>query len=205
MLDDIRSRIDEIKSKIPDWEEKVLSYLKREKMDELESGYMDSYWSVMDEMYESIKNEGLKEEDVLDLFSDELKSHTKQLLGNRLKSFYAFAPIRNLNKEKKFQAEQLLDSIWEQYVLRFNPLSRMDNSLGFSDKQVEEIMMSIDGIAMSCISKLYNYEGIINEIQERTGLNDEWASFLARKVEKDYTELRFNYIVTGITRLLNKM
>lgn len=203
MSDNIKLKIHDIKAITPDWEKKVLEALTGKATEEPDAEYMQSFFSILDDLYKEITEGKMNVENASDLFTGEIRKQTKRLLDNRLRSFYAFAPIRELNKEQRFQAEQLIDSIWEQYVLRFNPLTDTVNGLGLTKKQVEELMISIDGIAMYCISKLYTFEGIKNEIQDRTGLNEEWSSYLARRVDKDFSELRLNFIVNGITKLLN--
>ena len=202
MKNKIKKQLEELQNAYETWESDVLNSMRGELQGEVVPESVKSYIAILDDIYKGIIRGSIKETEVKDLFSDELWTETKKLLDNRLRSYHAFEPIRNSTADQKFQVEQLIDSIWALYVIRFDPENDVKNVLNMTAEQAEELMMAIDAISMYCVSKLYNYNGIVNEVRERTGLSDEWATYLARKIDRDFNELRLNFIVNNIAKIV---
>lgn len=198
MQREITSKIDLLNKQDPNWQSKVTDYLKDQESNHLDAELLRTFFELLTLVYKGLKEEIIDKETILSSFNDELRDQVRRLVDNRLKSFYAFTPLRSVETEKYLQIEQFVDNIWAQYVLRFNPKIKTDNLFNINEKQVNELMAVIDGLAMHSVSRLLTYDGIVELISERTGMKEEFCSYLARKIDKDFNELRLNYIISKL-------
>ena len=98
----------------------------------------------------------------------------------------------------------LIDLLWPQYIVKRNPAFKLDKSrysFHVSEEEIEEFVITLAAIVDHCISTLLNYEGMIYIIRRQTGLSEEMSSYIARKIERNYEELRINFIIKRLTKL----
>lgn len=148
-----------------------------------------------------IKSDAFKETELLDLFPQELHSFVQKLIDVHLKIFRDFAPLHAMYRENRPKAENIIDQIWQQYVIRFNPLRKIECSSGMTDKDLENLEGALDGFAEYCGVRMLHYDAIVRRIKQETNLPNDLCAYIARKIEKDYQEIRMNYIVSRLEDL----
>lgn len=198
MLQKLKSLVSELSEE----EQFALSNFFEHKTD-VEESTIDAFYDVLELAYTGIKEGAFCEKDVLDLFSDELKTHVSRFLTSRLKLFKDFAILRTLEKEKKAKAEVLVDTIWKQFVIRYNPNFEIVDMDGVSEDEISGLMDALDFLSEYCVSRTLTYDAIVDEVKDQTDLSQEMCDYIARKIDRDYSELRLNYIVKRL-RLLEK-
>lgn len=148
-----------------------------------------------------IKQGNMEEADFLSLFPKEFNSAIVQLTMPFLQSFRAFKPIHSLYRESPSKVENLIDQIWQQFVLRFNPYRKFERPSGMTNEDMANLERALDSLADFCSVRMLHYDGIVQRVKRETGAPDELCAYVARKIDKDYFELRMNYIVSTLERL----
>lgn len=143
----------------------------------------------------------LGETEFLDLFPAGIRPAVRKMTDSRLRVFHAFAPLRTVYGENPSKAEALVDQIWQNYVVRFNPFRKFECPGDATDEDMSALEEVLDSFADFCVVRTLHYEGIFHRIKELSGLSDRLCSYIARRVESDYSELRLNYIVFKLDEL----
>ncbi len=199
MQREINSRIDSLYKLDANWQNIVNDYLKDQESVQPGEDLLQTFFELLSLIYKGLKEGKIERETTLSAFNNvELREQVQRMVDNRLKSFTAFTPLRIIETENILQIERFIDNIWVQYVLRFNPKIKTENDFNLNAEQVNELMSVIDGLAMHSVSRLLTYDGIEELISERTGMGEEFCSYLARKIDKDFNELRLNYIISKL-------
>lgn len=198
MQREIKNKIDLLNKQDPAWQKRITDYLKDQDSSQLDADLLQAFYELLSIVYNGFKEESLEREDTLSVFDDELRKQVGHMVDNRLNSYYTFMPLRLKESDSIIQIEQFVDNIWAQFVLRFNPKITKENDLNINEEQVVALMAGIDSLAMHCVSRLLTYNGIVELIAEKTEMGEEFCNYLARKIDKDFNELRLNYLVRKI-------
>lgn len=142
-----------------------------------------------------IRRENLDEEEFIALFPENIQAEIQKLAEPRLRVFHAFTPLRNLYRESPSRAEYLVDQIWQYYVIRFDPDRRIERPSGITDDDMSKLEGVLDSFAEFCIARTLHYNGMLKKIKELSNMPDGLCEYIARKVDKDYQELRMNYLI----------
>lgn len=207
MLNDIRDKIEGIKNQNPNWEETVEQYFSDPAKQNPAPKAIEDFYHSLDWVYAEAKDNDVLLNQALVFFPENMRALAEKMLNNRLNRYRAFKPIRNIQEEHKSSFEPFIDSIWAQYVIRFNPAFSVSeefrNKFNLSEEDAEAFMRSLDNLAMYCVSNLLNYDAILDTVAERTGLDKDsvYVNYIARKIDKDYTDLRLNYIVSQLSSM----
>lgn len=164
----------------------------------IEEAVIDRFNEILEMAYLGIKNGDFDEIEVSKLFSDELQERVRSILSSRLKLFRDFSALRDMEKEKRIRAEYLVDSIWEQFVVRYSPEFEIDDIDGVSSDAISSLMDALDFISEMCVIRGYSYKAIVSEVKEQTDVSAEMSDYIARKINKDFEKLQLNYIVRSI-------
>lgn len=148
-----------------------------------------------------IKRGAIGETEFLKLFPEKYHSAIQKLSEPYLRVFRAFAPLQAVYNESRAKAENLIDQIWQQYVLRFNPRRKIERPGGMTDDDMEDLENVLDAYAQYCVVRMLHYDAIIYRIQSEANLSDGLSAYIARKIDTDYQNLRLNYIVSQLERL----
>ena len=203
MFESARGMIQKIKNQDSEWEEKIKKYLSDED-NNTESELTEQFWEIMDSLCDAIRNGEGKKEAALDLFGQGLKDEVNNLLSNALRPYYGFEFIRKNELDNADELMNLIDSIWPQYIEKRNPAFKLDRSrysFQVTEEEIEEFVVTLSAIVDHCISTLLNYEGMIYIIRRQTGVSEEMSSYIARKIERNFEELRINFIIKRLAKL----
>lgn len=141
------------------------------------------------------------EAEFLKLFPEKYHSVIRELSEPHLRIFRAFAPLQAVYEESPAKAENLIDQIWQQYVIRFNPRRKIERPGGMSDDDMANLEGVLNAYAEYCVVRTLHYDAIIYRIQSEANLSDGLSAYIARKIDMDYQNLRLNYIVSQLERL----
>ena len=148
-----------------------------------------------------VRRGAIEETEIIKLFPQNLHPLIQKLLDSRLKVFHAFAPLCALYAESHFKAENLIDQIWQQYVIRFNPDRRIERPANMTDEDMSDLEGALDAFADFCIVRMFHYDAIVQRIKQTANLPDDLCAYVARKIDRDYQELRMNYIISRLEQM----
>lgn len=161
----------------------------------------EAFSKFLSEACAEIKRETIKEAEFFKLFPERFHAALPKLTDSHLQVFRAFVPLRNVYGESPSKAETLIDQIWQQYVIRFNPRRKIERPNGMTDDDMSNLESALNSFAEYCGIRMLHYDAIIQRIKLEINLPDGLCAYIARKIDKDYQELRLNYIVSRLERL----
>ena len=203
MFESTREILQTIKKQDSEWEEKIKRYLSDDD-NNTEDELTEQFWKMMDSLCNAIRDGDGEKEEALDLFGQGIKKEIDNLLSNELRPYYGFKKKKKNEIDNADQLMNLIDLLWPQYIVKRNPAFKLDKSrysFHVSEEEIEEFVITLAAIVDHCISTLLNYEGMIYIIRRQTGLSEEMSSYIARKIERNYEELRINFIIKRLTKL----
>ncbi|WP_251445817.1 hypothetical protein [Vermiculatibacterium agrestimuris] len=194
MLSKIENELKKIKEIDPNWAGKAANLdfdspeLRKEK-------WGKRYFALLNQIQNGIKQGEIEKEAAIDLFDKKLQKQVDVHLQSLLRPYLAFAKIRELEKENLLQVKYMIDIIWEQYVLRFNPELTLDMPGDIAKEELTEIGQTLGAAAFTCVERNFSYEGILTLLKKNLMLSDGLTEYLAKKFDQDFKELRINYLI----------
>ena len=199
----IAAALEDLTQRYPDWERFLDRYA--ETPDEGFSEGMEpagkAFRKFFSEACAEIKHGNVTEAEFLKLFPQRSHSAVQELTEPYLRVFHAFAPLRTVYEESPSKAENLIDQIWQQYVIRFNPRRKIERPSGMTDDDMSNLESVLNAFAEYCVVRMLHHDAIIYRIKSETSLPDGLCAYIARKIDKDHLDLRLNYIVSQLERL----
>lgn len=187
----------------PDWEQQLDQIMENADLDipkEAEPT-LASLSRFLAEAAAEVRCRAIEETEILKLFPQNLYPLVQDLLNSRLKIFHAFVPLCALYEENRSKAENLIDQIWQQYVVRFNPNRKIERPNNMTDEDMSDLECALDAFADFCIVRMFHYDAIVQRIKQTAGLPDDLCAYIARKIERDYQDLRMNYIISRLEQM----
>ncbi|MDE5939274.1 MAG: hypothetical protein K2H37_09360 [Lachnospiraceae bacterium] len=191
-----------------DWKTKLDAYLKNESV-ELDHKCKDCIEDLLQSCMEEIKDNQVshlqKVEKKID--NDLLYKNLKKYIDDALWVFYAFAPLRALGAVNSQEACEIMEQVFNCAVLRFHPnimqeyeKYHFDNGNSFAD-----FLNAQDGICSYMIEKNMHYDEMKSFVYMQTRLPKELCKKLVDMVDKNFNELRMNYIIEKLNSLCEFM
>lgn len=134
--------------------------------------------------------------------SEEVAESLIKKTQNALQFYFAFDAIRRIEKRDKKALEGLLASIYQKYIVRLERgyLERIDLE-GGSREEIYDIANRMRYLTEYYVSKRYTRKGMIQDLLDETGLEEESCEYWANLIEQNYMELKLNYIVGELERI----
>lgn len=182
----------------PNWKE--ILFQKAEENDvSTNSAIANDFDDIISDLCDSIRTSECTLEDAISLFDPDVQSSVQVQILSRLRPFFAFAAIRKFESNSKAQIENLIETIWQQRIIRRNPNfdinAERDFNLEINNSDLNEFSLSLNAIVDHCISRLLNYDGMLHTLKVNTQISDDLCAYIARKIDKDYEELQRNYLI----------
>lgn len=187
-----------------DWKSKLDSYLKDEEIElNAESKEcIENFFLVCIEEIKDNKTSNLqKVEKMID--NELLYKNMKEYLDNLLRSFYAFAPLRALGVKEPDRAGEVMQQVFEQTILRFNPDIVKDyDQYGFDNVGAFAAFLNAqDGICSFLVGKNMYYGMMEDFIYTQTRLPKKLCAQMADLIEHHFEALKLNYIIEKLNSL----
>ncbi len=163
-----------------------------------------AFAELLTEACDEIKDGTIEESDFYELFPQKFHAAIQKLAEPYLRTFHAFVPLRAVYEDSPARAENLIDQIWQQYVIRFNPFRKIERPSTMTDDDMSKLENMLDAFAEYCGIRMLHYDAIIQRIKEEANLPDGLCSYIARKIDRDYQDLRLNFIVSQLERLSHR-
>lgn len=192
--------------KFPDWEHRLDQAMADNNADTPEEmkPFIEAWAAFLLEACHAIKNWDIEESAFFKLFPQRFHSSIQELIASELRVFHAFSPLYTVYSESRFKAENIIDQIWQQYVLRFNPYRKIERPGSMSDEDMANLEKALDALADYCCMRMLHYDAIVQRIKQEINLPEGLCDYIARKIDKDYHEICLNHIITRLKHLEDK-
>lgn len=184
------------------WREKLDIYLKQEEDDEKDDkkddnesyieDFLDAYKEVVIENNES---EMKKVEEIInnDLLFHNIKMHVEDML----RVYYAAESLRILQVKDIKLAEKLVDSVFEQCIIRLNPaIIEQYNKFEIASEDAFRSLVSVLASLSSFSVKNNLYiDEIAKVIYRNTRLSKTMCQYISKKIDENFEELRLMLIM----------
>lgn len=208
----MKTSIDNLKTLIEilgeDWKTKLDSYLKNEEV-ELErksrACIEDFFESCMEEVKDNKTADLQKVEKKIN--NDLLYKNLKNYLDGLLWAFYAFAPLRALGVKDSKKACEIINHIFTQTTLRYNPNILQDyEKYGFDNgSSFADLLNAQDGLCSFMVDKNMHRDAMKDFVYTQTRLPKDLCKQIADIVDSNFNELRMNYIIEKLNSLQEKI
>ena len=170
--------------------EKLINYLIRTVRQELKT-------EDRREVEEYLRKEKVKEDTIKKVVNSAL---------DMLRFYMDFSFLRELEMRDEMALRGLLAVIYQKYIVRYEPgyIQRMEVGK-YSGGKLMEIVSRITYLTDYYIIKSYTVKGIMDDLQDETGLSWENCEYWADMINQNYQELKMNYILEQIGRIENRL
>ena len=199
----IRAAMEDFTQQYPDWVQQLnqIAEYSDDGIPEEMKPILTSLTKLLSVACTEIKHRAIEETEFFKFFPQKLHPFVQKLIEPRLRVFHAFAPLCALYGENHAKAENIIDQIWQQYVIRFNPYRKIERPNNMTDADMSNLENALNAFAEYCGVRMLHYDAIIRRIKQEAALPNGLCAYIARKVDKDYQEIRMNYIISRLEDL----
>lgn len=205
MITKIKSDITKWTKKYPQWKQVTSCFLADQDISSEDETVIDEFITIIMTICDAIKEEKCSIEEVTELFPEEFQADINKKLRNHLRPYFDCTVIRKNELTNRTQLEYFIDELWQQRIVRRNPSYQIDaekcDKLSVSVEEIDKFTVTLTAIVDHCISRLYNFEAMVDILCDRTGISQEFSEYIARRIERDNETLRINFIIKNLTNL----
>ena len=199
----ISELIQDLQSIDEQWETVFLNEEKREKETEEK---LDRLLNVLRQELKAEEPETVREYLRLLKVRNETAEKLIKTAKSMLQIYMEFSLLRELEDRSDESVRGLLSTIYNKYIVRFEP-GYLNN---FANKKYDEDVL---GNLVACITYLTDYyiarsytmQGIIKDFEDESGLSQENCEYWGELIEQNYSMLKMNYIVSELGKIKKRL
>lgn len=199
----ISELIQDLQSIDKQWETVFLNEEKREKETEEK---LDRLLNVLRQELKAEEPETVREYLRLLKVRNETAEKLIKTAKSMLQIYMEFSLLRELEDRSDESVRGLLSTIYNKYIVRFEP-GYLNN---FANKKYDEDVL---GNLVACITYLTDYyiarsytmQGIIKDLEDESGLSQENCEYWGELIEQNYSMLKMNYIVSELGKIKKRL
>ena len=199
----ISELIQDLQSIDEQWETVFLNEEKREKQTEEK---LDRLLNVLRQELKAEEPETVREYLRLLKVRNETAEKLIKTAKSMLQIYMEFSLLRELEDRSDESVRGLLSTIYNKYIVRFEP-GYLNN---FANKKYDEEVL---GNLVACITYLTDYyiarsytmQGIIKDLEDESGLSQENCEYWGELIEQNYSMLKMNYIVSELGKIKKRL
>ncbi|RKI39070.1 hypothetical protein D7V86_17590 [bacterium D16-51] len=139
---------------------------------------------------------------------EKLKKETVEILVNEalelLRFYMGFSFLRELEAKDEMTFKGLLAVIYEKYIVRYEPGYVQSIEIGkCNGEELMDIVSRITYLTDYYIARSYTAKGIIEDLQDETGLSEDNCAYWADLIDQNYQLLKMDYILEQLKRIEN--
>lgn len=186
----------------PDWETQIYQYFEEKKeLAEGEKKILEEFRTLVDRTIQYALDHKLTIEETLKPFEQrKCKQVVQVFVSGELDLFWACQPLAEIEKKDKYIAENILDLILEQYILRFN---KELQPYQLSKKEFRKLCVELQYFTDECIRRQLHPIAMEEDFKRRSGLSPEVCRQFIGKVDANWTDLKLNYIIDELGEMKN--
>ena len=201
-------QISEVISKLRSMDEQWEAYVLGIKKDPPEELYMQmgQLFQILREELKKREPDQVEEELRETQASEELVQKLMEETGKTLRFYMHLAPLRKLENRDKTALKGLLTAIYQKYIVRLERgYLRQLHLEECTNEELYEIARYMDSMTDFYVSRGYTRQGIIQDLQDETGLSMDACGYWADLIEQNYMLLKLNYIVEELEDIKKKL
>ena len=198
--------LNDLKAINPEWDSIVYNfYEKDEKVANENEKILKLFSQFMDAFVQEAREKGLTQEQIFAAYKDLKCSEVINVFAfAQLRLFWACIPVNELEEKDYYAVEQVLDIIWNQYILRFSGNELYKRQYPIALQEFKELCKALDRFVDDCIQKQLSAKAIYARLQKEANLASNVCQYLVDKFEQDWTELKLNYIIKQLRAIQEK-
>lgn len=167
---------------------KLINYLVRTLRQELKVGDRE-------EIQEYLQKEKIKKETAEILLAEALEL---------LQFYIGFSFLRELEAKDELMLKGLLSVIYQKYIVRYEPGYVKSIEIGKGNgEELMEVVSRITYLTDYYIARSYTVKGIMEDLQDETGLSEDNCAYWANLIDQNYQLLKMDYILEQLKRIEN--
>ena len=121
-------------------------------------------------------------------------------IENSLKIYFSLENLRQNQTEKPEKVKQLIDYLFENVILYYDPQFINDYQEFHYEKKSQfwSAAKALDGLTDYYIKHHYTEKAIIKDLEMETGLNTDLCTYIENIIKKNYQTLHLNYIIDSL-------
>lgn len=121
-------------------------------------------------------------------------------------TFYAFAPLRAMGAVDSTRACEVIEQVFSRTILRYHPSILEDyKQYGFDNRKIfVDFLNAQDGLCSYAVDKNLHCDAIEEFVFMQTRLSRELCKKMTDMIDKNFNELRMNYIIEKLNLLKDK-
>lgn len=180
------------------WKKRIDTYLNQEDSDEKDDNesYIEEFLNAYKEVViENNESEMKKVERIID--NDLLFNDIKVYVENLLNIYYAAESLRVLEVKDSRLAEKLVDSIFEQCIIRLNPaiIAQYKEFEIASEDAFRSLASVLASLGTFSVRNNLYIDEITNVIYRNTRLSKTMCQYISGKIDKNFEQLRLMLIM----------
>ena len=209
-MNEIMKSLEVLNTNYPHWDNTVFNYY--EDNDQLDhnspelKNTLESFYHLIKAIISNAKKSNLTEDQIFAPFQTfKCKKIIHVFVYRKLRLYWATIPLAELEKKNVYAAESLVDIIWDQYVVRFSSHKLETFEYPISEEEFKTLCQEIDRFADECIQSELSAPAIYTKLTTETNLSPSLSQYLTNKIDRDWTELELNFIITQLQTLQNTL
>ncbi len=128
-----------------------------------------------------------------DLLYHNMYDHIKESLG----AYYLAAPLRALEVKDADGAKKVVDDIFNQAILRFDPeIFNAPEALGFADQEaLIDFLNMFDSFCSFIAERNFCYTAIENVVYNTFRFSKKMCKHISKIINANFQQIRMNYII----------
>lgn len=114
--------------------------------------------------------------------------------------------LRELEDRDEAALRGLLSTVYQKYIIRFEPGYLNSVSGGKYDGEVlRQLSACMANLTDYYIIRNYSLRGMVKDLEDESGLSKENCEYWADLIEQNYLSLKMNYIVSELGRINDRL
>ena len=183
-----------------DWKKKLDSYLEDDSSDSIADkecrAYFQKFINAYKEEVIGNKTDAIKKTEKL-LNNDLLYSSLKTYIDNSLALYYAGEPLRILEIKDIGKAYKLVDLVFEQAMLRYNPqIANNYEDFYFESKETFVSILNVfESLCTFIISHNLYHTAIVETVSVNLRLSEKLCQYISDMIDKNFEHLQIRMLV----------
>ena len=144
-------------------------------------------------------------EDLLTRWYKEEAACLLDTIRDMLSIYFALFELRKLQKDDTEQGRKIIDFVFYNGILRFDPwLPRQYSEYGFEKPdEIIRTSQALTALTRYYIEHRFTVEAIRRDLYMETDFEEEICSYLAKLIDKNYLQLQLNITLSAVNEMMN--
>ena len=196
MQEQIKTLLEQLDKKNPNWKEQLRSEDKDGVMDEETRNQVAKLIMAFRQLF---KEKGTDDIELLSSYFDDesLIERIYAEVKQTLIYYNSFSVLREIEQTDQDLVTHFIEDVFHYCLLRVD-LQVFKKYSDYGDSRIDDVVWAFDNLTDYYIRRLFTQDTVQNDFQNETGLSKTNSDFYADLYEKNFSELRLNTILNMI-------